>query len=139
VDINSSEDVMNQRIALGLAMLAGVAIGATAIQGLHAQAKAPAYYVAEINPADPDGWAKTYAPLVQPTFQPFGGRYVARAGKTVAFDGDLPKRVVIIAFDSIEKAQAWRDSAAYKAIIPTRDKFLGNGTARSYAIEGQSN
>jgi len=28
---------MNQRIALGLAMLAGAAIGATAVNGLHAQ------------------------------------------------------------------------------------------------------
>jgi hypothetical protein len=36
---------MNQRIALGLTLLAGVAIGVTAIQGLHAQAKPPAYVV----------------------------------------------------------------------------------------------
>jgi hypothetical protein len=39
---------MNQRIALGLTLLAGVAIGATAIQGLHAQAKPPAFLVIPI-------------------------------------------------------------------------------------------
>jgi hypothetical protein len=39
---------MHQRIALGLTLLTGVAIGATAIQGLHAQTKPLAYYVIPI-------------------------------------------------------------------------------------------
>ena len=49
---------MNRTIAMGLAMLAGGAIGATAIQGLHAQGKAPGVYaVVEIdNITDPDGF-----------------------------------------------------------------------------------
>lgn len=130
---------MRTYLVAATAMLAGFGLGAVTVQGLHAQAKPPAYYVAEINPADPEGWAKTYAPLVEPTFRPFSGRYIARAGKTVAFDGGAPGRVVIVAFDSAEKAQAWRESDAYKAIVPTRNKFLGNGTVRSYVIEGQAN
>jgi uncharacterized protein (DUF1330 family) len=124
---------------LAAAMVAGFGLGVVTVQGLHAQAKPPAYYVAEINPADPEGWAKTYAPLVEPTFRPFSGHYIARAGKTVAFDGGAPGRIVIVAFDSVEKAQAWRESDAYKAILPMRSKFLGNGTSRSYVIEGQAN
>ena len=36
---------MNRSIATGLTLLAGAAIGATAIQGLHAQAKPPTYVV----------------------------------------------------------------------------------------------
>ena len=35
---------MNRPIVLGLAMLAGAAIGATAVNGLHAQNKAPGAY-----------------------------------------------------------------------------------------------
>ena len=35
---------MNRSIALGLAMLAGAAIGATAVNGLHAQNKVPGAY-----------------------------------------------------------------------------------------------
>ena len=35
---------MNRPIVLGLAMLAGGAIGATAVSGLHAQNKAPGAY-----------------------------------------------------------------------------------------------
>ena len=46
---------MNQRIALGLTLLAGIAIGATAIQGLHAQAKPKAYLVTELQVLDPIG------------------------------------------------------------------------------------
>jgi hypothetical protein len=35
---------MNRLIALGLALLAGAAIGATAVNGLHAQNRAPGAY-----------------------------------------------------------------------------------------------
>jgi hypothetical protein len=37
---------MNRSLALGLAMLAGTLIGATAVNGLHAQNKAPGAYAA---------------------------------------------------------------------------------------------
>jgi uncharacterized protein (DUF1330 family) len=62
-----------------------------------------------------------------------GGRYIA-AGKAIPLDGEPPKsRVVVIAFDSLEKIQAWRNSEAYKD-----DRKIGEKYAkfRSYAIEG---
>jgi hypothetical protein len=37
----TKENIMNRHIATGLILLAGVAIGATAIEGLHAQARRP--------------------------------------------------------------------------------------------------
>ena len=40
------ENAMNRSIALGLAMLAGAVIGAIAVNGLHAQNKAPGAYAA---------------------------------------------------------------------------------------------
>jgi hypothetical protein len=41
---------MNRSIALGLAMLAGTVIGATAVNGLHVQNKVPgAYAVLDLN------------------------------------------------------------------------------------------
>jgi uncharacterized protein (DUF1330 family) len=98
-----------------------------------------AYYVSDTTPADPAGWANTYSPLVPPTLQPFGGHYIVRAAKPATVAGEPASRIAIIAFDSIEKAQAWRDSAAYKALQPTRSKFLGNGESRSYIVEGASN
>jgi hypothetical protein len=49
-----------------LAMLAGIGLGATAIQGLHAQAKPPIYYISEIDVTDPDAYAKEYSPTSAP-------------------------------------------------------------------------
>jgi hypothetical protein len=47
---------MGRSIALGLAMLAGMVVGATAVDGLHAQNKAPGAYavldLSAINSAD---------------------------------------------------------------------------------------
>jgi hypothetical protein len=40
---------MKTHYTVALSMLAGAALGATALQGLHAQAKPPAYFVIEIN------------------------------------------------------------------------------------------
>src|SRR5262249_40656258 len=40
-------DIMKTRYAVALSMIAGIAIGAAAIQGLHAQAKPKAYLVTE--------------------------------------------------------------------------------------------
>jgi hypothetical protein len=46
---------VNRYITVGLAMVASAALGATAVQTLHAQAKPPAYYIAEITIKGP-GW-----------------------------------------------------------------------------------
>jgi hypothetical protein len=43
---------MKTRYAIALAMFAGAVLGATAVQGLHAQAKPPVYSVAEIDIMD---------------------------------------------------------------------------------------
>jgi len=46
-------------------MAAGFGLGAVAVQGLHAQGKAPVYYVAEIDVTNPDAYAKEYAPKLR--------------------------------------------------------------------------
>jgi uncharacterized protein (DUF1330 family) len=65
--------------------------------------------------------------------QPFGGKYLVRGGHVVALDGDAPKRVVVSVFDSVEKAQAWRASAAWKELTPVRSKAA---KTRAYIAEG---
>ncbi len=47
--------------------------------------------------------------------------------------GEPPKRVGIQEWDSLEKAQAFRNSAAYKDLAPQRDKAVK--AIRSYAVE----
>ena len=48
--------------ARAVSMLASAALGGLAVQGLHAQAKPPVYYIAEIDVTNPDAYAKEYAP-----------------------------------------------------------------------------
>ena len=45
---------MKPHYIVTLAMLAGVALGAIAVQTLHAQTKPPVYYVAEVDVTDLD-------------------------------------------------------------------------------------
>jgi uncharacterized protein (DUF1330 family) len=129
---------MHQRIALGLAMLAGVAIGATAVNGLHAQGKAPsAYAVVEINEiTDPEGFkVVTQRPTASTATVMQGGHYITRTDKITALDGTAPNRYVIIAFDSVEKAQAWNNSADQQKINAIRDKTT---KSRSFIVEGMT-
>ncbi len=49
------------------------------------------------------------------------GRYVLRGGNPQSLEGDPPKGfIVVIGFDSVEKARAWHDSPEYSAIRPFR-------------------
>ena len=123
-----------------LAVLAGVVIGAIAVKGLQAQAPSastlPAFYIAELEVSDPEG-LKPHGARVASTLEPFGGRFNVRAGKIAPLEGEAPKgRSVVIAFESMEKAQAWYDSPAYQEIKPIRHKaaksrtFLVEGTAK---------
>jgi hypothetical protein len=54
--------MVNRHIVLGLAMVVGAAIGAAAVQTLHAQAKPPAYNVAEITIKDQDDTTRNIYP-----------------------------------------------------------------------------
>jgi uncharacterized protein (DUF1330 family) len=57
-----------------------------------------------------------------------------RAGKVTPVEGEPPKgSVVVIAFDSVEKAEAWENSKAYEAIKPIRHK---SATSRNFIVQG---
>jgi uncharacterized protein (DUF1330 family) len=120
-----------------LAMLTGIAIGAGAIHGLHAQAKPKAYYVVEIEPLDAAANA-AYAPVVQAAQRAAGARLFGTAGqKVVGFDGAPPKSVAISEWGSMEQVQTYRNSQAFKNLAPQRDKAIK--IIRSYAVEGPAN
>jgi hypothetical protein len=68
---------MKTHITLAVGMLTGFGLGVVAVQGLHAQAKPPIYYIAEIEPTNLDAYMKDYAPLAQKTIREAGGRIVA--------------------------------------------------------------
>jgi uncharacterized protein (DUF1330 family) len=120
-------------------MFAGAALGGAAIQGLHAQAKAPVYYVGEINVTNSDAYAKEYAPKALALIKKHGGRFLALGGsggatvKITALEGDPPKRAAIQVWDSMEKLQAWRNDPEFKEIRNVGNQYA---TFRAYAIEG---
>ena len=94
---------------------------------------APVYVVAEIDVTDPATY-QTYVDRNGALVQSFGGRFLARGGKTEAIAGPPPRgRVAIYTFESMEKMQAWRDSAQYKELTAIRDQ---SSTFRSFAVEG---
>jgi len=96
---------MREAARLTLALLAGFALGAGAIQGLHAQAgKKPGYVVAEVEVIDPPAF-QAYAAKATEAIKAAGGRVLAR-GKGVAKEGDpLHGDIVILAFDSMADAE----------------------------------
>ena len=130
---------MRSNYKIAVAVTAGVAIGALAVQGLHAQAKPPVYYVAEIDVTNPDAYAKEYAPKAQALIRAAGGRFLAiggsaaTTGTVTAFDGDAPKRVVVQVWDSMEKIRAWRANPEYVELRKVGEKYA---KFRSFAVDG---
>jgi uncharacterized protein (DUF1330 family) len=133
----AGEHAMKPPYALGLAMLVGVGIGATAVSNLRAQNKPPmAYYIVEVEPTDRDAYFKEYAPRVKATVERYGGHLLAAGGKIISFTGDPPlSRVSIVAYDSMEKLQAWHEDPERKALQPIFDRYA---KGRSYGVEGIS-
>ena len=125
---------MKTNYKLALAVLAGVLIGATCAQVIHAQqARKPlGYLIAEVDVKDPATFQK-YSKQVPGTLEPFGGHYLVRGGKVQALEGAAPTRSVVIVFESAEKARAWYDSPAYQAIKPIR---LSSSKGRNFIVEG---
>jgi len=127
---------MKTRYTVALSILAGVALGAAAVQALHAQAKPIAYVVAEIDVTNPEPYEKQYVPIAAKAVTDGGGKYLVRGGETAAMYGEPPKpRIAVMAFESMEKAQAAFNSSAYKEAKKVGDKYA---KFRVYAVEGVS-
>jgi uncharacterized protein (DUF1330 family) len=124
---------MKRLLTPGLCVLAGIAIGALAVQGLHAQAKPPVYTVTEIDVHNVDAFVKEYVPVVQPIVKKGGGTLLAASLKVTTMLGTAPKRVAINRWDSLEAAQALYNSPEYKAAEAIGNKYA---TFRRYAVEG---
>jgi uncharacterized protein (DUF1330 family) len=124
---------MKTHYSVTLAMLAGFGLGAIAVQGLHAQATPPVYQVVEIEPSDMETYLKDYVPKAQAAIKAAGGKFLAAGGKTTTIEGEPPKpRIVIQQWDSVEKIKAYRDSAAFKELLPLRNKLA---KFRSFTVE----
>lgn len=120
-------------IQLVLAALGGLIVGSAMTFAASAQKTLPAYFIAESVVSDPQADSAVIARLPA-TAQKYGGRYLARGGRIVGFGGEPPKRVVIVAFDSMAQAEGWRADPQVKALEEERQKI--GTTLRLYAVEG---
>lgn len=71
-----------------------------------------------------------YAKLAPAAIQAHGGRFIVRGAPAKVYELGLNQRVVMIEFDSVEKAIAAHDSAGYQEAL----RALGDGAEREIRI-----
>ena len=91
-----------------------------------------AYVIAEVHVTDPEAY-REYAALTPGTVSSHGGRFIVRGGQTESLEGVVPKRIVIIEFQSIEAAQRWYGSAEYASARLIRERAA---VSRLFVVEG---
>ena len=91
---------------------------------------AKAYWIALYRSIKNPEALPAYAKLAGPAIQAAGGRFLARGNAAKAYEAGVIQRIVIIEFDSVEKAAAAHDSEGYQAAL----KVLGKGADRDLRI-----
>ena len=129
---------MKWNYKLLIAGLVGLWVGVAGNSTIHGQQvkTPPAYLISEADAITDPTAIKEYGAKVRETLAPFDGHYhfVVGGGKAESLDGDAPpKGIVVIAFDSSERAHAWYDSPAYAAIRPIRQAAT---KGRTFIVEG---
>ena len=92
-----------------------------------------AYVIVDIDVKDTATYQE-YIALAPATVAAYGGKYLARAGRTEKLEGDwVPKRLVILQFESVERARQWLGSAEYSPVKRLRHAAA---TSNMVVIEG---
>ena len=117
-----------------MAVAAGAALGATAMHGLHAQAKLKAYSVGEIEILDAAGQAAYLLKARAAIGAAHGHALGTLGGRVVSVEGPpAPDHVAIVEWDSVDDAVAFYKSQAWTDLAPERDK--SQKTIRRYVVE----
>lgn len=125
--------MMKNRFGIA-AVLAGLAAtGAWAAAQAQDAAK-KAYMVVQVDVTNAQQYAE-YQKASPDIIAKFGGRFVARAGRTVTLEGPPARsRVVIIEFPSFERARQFYESPDYQAARKLR---ANAASAQFILVEGQ--
>jgi uncharacterized protein (DUF1330 family) len=123
---------MNTKSKIVIAAIAGAALGAAAIQALHAQGKLKAYSVVEVEVI---GATEPYLPAVRKAIEEAHGHTLGTLnGRVVSIEGaPAPKNVGIVEWDSVDDAVAFYKSKAWTDFAPQREK--AQKTIRRYVVE----
>jgi hypothetical protein len=94
---------MKTHYTVVLAMLSGIGIGGLTVQGIHAQARPPAYHIVEIDVTNEDIFNKQWAPKADETIKAAGGVYLVRSTDIEGLEGARPKPVLITKWKNIDQ------------------------------------
>jgi uncharacterized protein (DUF1330 family) len=98
-----------------------------------AQGAKKAYVLVQVDVTNPTQYAE-YMKLSPGIIEKFGGRFIARGGRTTTLEGPPARgRVVVVEFPSFERAQEFYKSAEYEAARQVR---AGAATAQFVLVEG---
>ena len=82
-----------------------------------------AYVIVDIEVTNAPGYAE-YKELAPNAVALYGGKYIARGGKTETLEGNWqPKRLVILEFPSMDQAISWLNSPEYAPARALRNKY----------------
>ena len=82
-----------------------------------------AYILVNVATAKPDEYEE-YKKMAQETVAQFGGRYLARGGQLKVLEGQwMPTRIVVLEFETFEKALEWWESEAYAPAKALRQRL----------------
>lgn len=125
---------MTTKIKLAAILASSFAFSCIDFGVLHAQNKiSPAFWITETLEVSDQAAFLNVIKGVPATLQPFGGQYIVLGGKIAPGEGSPPRRITIVAFDSLEKAQQWFNSPTAAAARGEAQKFA---KIRSYFVEG---
>lgn len=92
-----------------------------------------AYVIVDIDVHDPVGYEE-YKKLAPAAVELYGGKYIARGGKTETLEGDWsPSRLVILQFENSEQAKKWLNSDEYRETRAMRHR---TANSQMVVIEG---
>jgi len=73
-----------------------------------------AYVIVEIDIKDPVGYEE-YKNRAGASVLKYGGKYIVRGGRTEVLEGDWkPKRIVVLEFESMDRAKEWLNCEEYR-------------------------
>jgi uncharacterized protein (DUF1330 family) len=126
---------LKTQLKIALSILAGIALGATVVQGIHAQDEiVPTYYIAEVEVTNLDGYVNDYLPRAEADIKASGGRILASGAKVATIEGEPPKsHLLVLAWDDIDKMQVWRSAPKSREIEAIGHKYA---RFRAFTVEG---
>ena len=92
-----------------------------------------AYLIARVEVTNPDAY-ENYKKLAAAAIEKYEGRYLARGGHMETLEGDEEtRRVVVVAFPTLERAKAFYNSPEYEE---ARAKRKGAALGQFVVIDG---